>query len=751
MHSQYYPQLRIDLGKLRENAAYAVDKCAQCGIQVSGVIKGMHAFLPGVRQLQAAGVSALATSRLDQAAAVKKAGIDLPVMLIRVPMISDAEDVVKYCDYSLNSEKSVLEALNEEAGRQNKIHKVLLMADVGDLREGWWDKSELARTALYVEHELSNLHLAGTGINVGCYGSVVATPQKLQEFVDITEKVEKQLGRKLEILSGGATSSFIRVLEGTIPDRINNLRIGEGILNARDLPELFHVDVGPMHKDCFLLRTEVLEVRDKPSYPVGELGVDAFGRVQHYEDRGIRKRALVAVGKADFGGDPQDLIPLEEGIEVLGASSDHAILDVQDLKRDLHAGDFIDFRLDYASLVYLTHSKDVRQVCVDDPDGLQDDDRRPAACDEKGRENMLKQKYPQLRINLHTMKENVEYAVSQCKKQGVQVTGVIKGMNALIPCVKTMAEAGVSSLATSRLDQAAAVKEAGIDLPVVLIRIPMISDLEDVVKYCDYSLNSDIDVLKALNEEAGRQNKIHKVILMADVGDLREGWWDKEEMARAAVCVENDMPNLHLAGAGINIGCYGSVMATVPKLQEFVDVAEKIETAIGRKLEILSGGATSSFARIQDGTIPERINNLRIGEGLLIPRSHEDGDAVDFGPMKDDAFTLRLEVLEVKDKPSYPVGELGVDAFGRVQHYVDRGIRTRALAACGNVDYGSWEDIFPMQKGIEVIGASSDHTILDVQDAEPLKPGDLLDFKLDYASLVFLSHSTDVQIEFIDE
>ncbi len=750
MRSQYYPQLRIDLGKLRENAAYAVDKCAQCGIRVSGVMKGMHAFLPGVRQLQAAGVTSLATSRLNQAAAVKNAGIDLPVMLIRVPMKSDTADVVRYCDYSLNSEVSVLEALNEEAGRQGKVHNVILMADVGDLREGWWDRDELAKAALHVENDLPHLHLAGTGINVGCYGSVVATPQKLQEFVDITEAVEQKLGRRLEILSGGATTSFIRVLEGSIPDRINNLRIGEGILLARDLPEIFHVDVGPMHKDSFILRTEVLEVRDKPSYPVGELGVDAFGRVQHYVDRGIRKRALVAVGKADFGGEPQDIIPLEDGIEVIGASSDHAILDVEDLGRELHAGDLIDFRLDYASLVYLTHSKDVRQVCLNDPDGADSDFRAPASDDEECKPD-LKQKYPRLRIDLGKLRRNVAYAASQCEKQGVRLTGVIKGMNALIPCVKAMAESGVTSLATSRLDQAAAVKNAGIDLPVVMIRVPMKSDVEDVVRYCDYSLNSDVSVLKALNEEAGRQGKVHNVILMADVGDLREGWWDKDEMTEAALLVENELKNLHLAGAGINIGCYGSVMATVPKLQEFVGVAEKIEDAIGRRLEILSGGATSSFSRVQDGTIPERINNLRIGEGLLIPRSHEDGDAIDYGPMEDDAFTLRLEVLEVKDKPSYPVGELGVDAFGRVQHYEDRGIRKRALAACGNVDYGSWEDIFPMQAGIEVIGASSDHTILDVQDAEPLKPGDLLDFKLNYGSLLFLSHSTDVQIEYIGE
>ena len=56
--------------------------------------------------------------------------------MIREPMISEADDVVRYCSLSLNSEWAVLSALNAAALRQQKPHKVLLMAEIGDLREG---------------------------------------------------------------------------------------------------------------------------------------------------------------------------------------------------------------------------------------------------------------------------------------------------------------------------------------------------------------------------------------------------------------------------------------------------------------------------------------------------------------------------------------------------------------------------------------------------------------------------------------
>ena len=116
-----------------------------------------------------------------------------------------------------------------------------------------------------------------------------------------------------------------------------------------------------MHRDVFTLRAEVIECRDKPSHPIGELGVDAFGKTRTYEDRGIRRRALLAVGRVDYG-DPADIIPRMKGVEVLGASSDHTIVDVEDVKDQIKVGDVLEFDVSYGSLVYLSSSAGVRKT-----------------------------------------------------------------------------------------------------------------------------------------------------------------------------------------------------------------------------------------------------------------------------------------------------------------------------------------------------------------------------------------------------
>ena len=207
----------------------------------------------------------------------------------------------------------------------------------------------------------------------------------------------------------------------------------------------------------------------------------------------------------------------------------------------------------------------------------------------------------------------------------------------------------------------------------------MLSEVSDVLKITDISLNSEVEVLKALNEEAKKQGKTHDVILMKDLGDLREGFWDENEIINTSLLVENELSNLHLLGIGTNLGCYGSVVATKEKLEELVTVAEHIEEKIGRKLEYISGGATSSLPRVFDGDMPERINMLRVGEGIILPSGIKDECNLDNDFMYDDVFKLKAEIIEIKEKPSYPVGELSVDAFGNKQEYKDIGIRKRAL------------------------------------------------------------------------
>ena len=358
-----YPRLEINLAHLKHNVAKVVEKCGSYGIQVAGVIKGATGLVEVAKQFDQGGASFIASSRLEQIEDAKNAGIKKPMMLIRVPMLSEVSDVVRLADVSLNSELEVVKALNAEALKQGKIHKVIVMADMGDLREGYWDKDEMADVCEYIEKELSNIQLMGIGTNVGCYGSISPTVETLNDLVEIAEHIEERLGRKLEYISGGATSSLMRVWDGNIPERINLLRIGEGILLARDLDVFYGYDMSELYQDVFRLKAEVIEVKDKPSHPVGTIAVDAFAHTPTYVDRGMRRRALLAMGKVDYG-DPSELLPLEKGIEVLGASSDHTIIDVEDAEKDWKVGDIMEFDICYATIVYLTNCRNVNIAYV---------------------------------------------------------------------------------------------------------------------------------------------------------------------------------------------------------------------------------------------------------------------------------------------------------------------------------------------------------------------------------------------------
>ena len=279
--------------------------------------------------------------------------------IVPVTTATELPDVVRLCETSLQSERVTLDALEEECVLQGKTHRVIVMADLGDLREGFWDKDEMVDVCVHVERELPHVVLAGIGVNLTCYGSTKPTPEKMQELLAIADRIERRIGRKLEIVSGGATSSYTLVHWDTMPERINHLRIGEAILLGKDLQVDWGIrDMDYLRMDTFTLRAEVVEVRDKPTYPIGEFAIDAFGHKPVYEDRGIRRRAILALGRADVG-ELESLLPREEGITVIGGSSDHCILDVEDCPRRLEVGDVVEFSLCYSHMLYATARSDM--------------------------------------------------------------------------------------------------------------------------------------------------------------------------------------------------------------------------------------------------------------------------------------------------------------------------------------------------------------------------------------------------------
>ncbi len=357
-----YPQLEFDLALLRSNADAVISRCRGMGIRVCGVIKGVDGLPEAARVLRAAGAAELGTSRLEQVAKCRAAGVPGPWLLIRIPGLTELPDVVALCETSLQSEWPTLLALEEECLRQNKTHRVIVMTDLGDLREGFWDKKELVDVCERVERELPHVQLAGIGVNLTCYGSTKPTPEKMNELVGLARQVEQRIGRRLEIVSGGATSSFTLVHWGTMPAGVNHLRIGEAILLGKDLQVDWGIrDMDYLRMDALTLRAEVVEVKDKPTYPIGEFAIDAFGRKPVYEDRGIRRRAILALGRADVG-ELESLIPREPGLTVIGGSSDHCIVDVEDCPRRLQVGDIVEFSLCYSHMLYATARSDMHII-----------------------------------------------------------------------------------------------------------------------------------------------------------------------------------------------------------------------------------------------------------------------------------------------------------------------------------------------------------------------------------------------------
>ena len=342
-----YPRLVIDLSKLRHNGRALCDLAACAGVdQVAFVTKVFCADPTMVSALLDTPCTYLADSRIENLRLYPNT--DRKKILLRLPMLSQVDEVVRWADISLNSEVETIRALDAAAKRAGKCHGVVLMIDLGDLREGIFFRDEAGiLAAVQLVEGLENLELSGIGFNVTCYGSVLPTEDNIGVFLAIKEKIEKEIGRPLSIVSGGNSSSLYLLQQHRLPAGITNLRLGESLVLGRETA--YGQDLPGMYQDVITLEAELVEVKVKPSYPVGEIGVDAFGQKVQYEDRGDRLRAIAAIGRQDMELD--GLIPITEGVTVVGASSDHLILDVTDCPKPPAVGDIVSFRLTYSGVL----------------------------------------------------------------------------------------------------------------------------------------------------------------------------------------------------------------------------------------------------------------------------------------------------------------------------------------------------------------------------------------------------------------
>lgn len=362
-----YPRLSVDLNKVKKNVNAVTDIAKKSGgmktlMVVTKCVCAAPEFCDAL--LECEGVDYLADSRVQNVAkyAEKAHKAGKQTVLLRIPMHSEVEDVVKYVDLCFNSELSTIRLLNEEAGRQGKKQEILLMIDMGDLREGmFYQNEDIIYAAVEEILGMENIVLKGIGVNLTCYGAIIPKKDNLGGLVEMAGKIEAKFGIKLDMVSGGNSSSIYLIWkEGGLPEGINNLRLGESYLLGNDTA--YGEFVPGTDRDVFTLEAQIVELKEKPSVPIGEVGKDAFGQVPYYEDRGVIKRAIIALGKqdSDLGG----MIPLDPKVEILGGSSDHIILDVTQSDKEYAVGDILSFNVEYGALLKLCTSEYVEKVYV---------------------------------------------------------------------------------------------------------------------------------------------------------------------------------------------------------------------------------------------------------------------------------------------------------------------------------------------------------------------------------------------------
>jgi predicted amino acid racemase len=347
--------LTIDLGKITENTRTVVARLG--GVAVVAVTKVTCGSPEVGTAMLAGGAVALGDSRLANLERLRAAGITAPLWLLRAPTPAEAPEAARLADVSLASELVTTRALDAAAGEAGKTHRIIVMVDLGDLREGVLPADLPA--FLDAASKLAHVEIAGVGVNLTCYGAIMPDDRNMGELATLALQAGHRLGRPL-LVSGGNSGSIAMVVQGRMPAAINTLRIGETILLGVDT--LTREPTLGLHRDAFIAEAPVIECLVKPSLPTGTPAQDAFGNRPTFTDRGTRRRAICALGRQD--APPEGLRPLDPRVEILGASSDHLILDVEDLDPPPAVGDGIRFVPTYGALLQLCTSPYVHKLFI---------------------------------------------------------------------------------------------------------------------------------------------------------------------------------------------------------------------------------------------------------------------------------------------------------------------------------------------------------------------------------------------------
>jgi ornithine racemase len=347
-------------------------------------------------------------------------------------------------------------------------------------------------------------------------------------------------------------------------------------------------------------------------------------------------------------------------------------------------------------------------------------------------------------LNKSKLKSNFDYLDNLFKEKDIKWAVVSKILCGNKEYLEELLSYNITQICDSRIVNLKMIKQINPKVETIFIRPPAKHAIKNIVKYADISMNTEIETIKLLSEEAQIQNKVHKIIIMIELGELREGVM-RDDLIDFYSKVFN-LKNIEVVGIGANLSCLYGVLPNHDKLIQLCLYKQLIELKFNKKITYISGGSSVTIPLIFQKLLPKGINHFRVGETLFLGTDvYNDKVLKNFNT---DVFVLYSEIIELIEKPKVPMGEMGTNAEGHSVTFDETKIGKtsyRAIIDLGLLDVDI-NHIFPKDKNISIVGSSSDMIVIDLsRNTKKYQVGDLLEFKLDYIGILRVLNSKYIE------
>lgn len=356
-------ELFIHTDRIRSNveklSAYFQVRGVQWSL-VTKVFSGDLDFLQAIlTEETVSGIHSVGDSRLTSLKNLKQVYPGLRTIYIKPPAKMYADEIVRFADVSLNSSATTIRALNQAALDQETQHKVIIMVEQGELREGVTVENLFG--VFSQVHALPHIQIIGIGSNLGCMYGIEPSPEKFAQLMQVRGELERKFKVDIPYISAGTSISLPLLASGVVPQAINHFRIGEAVFFG--LSPLKNEPFEDLHTETFEFHANIIELETKEVVPEGVISDSNIGHTVDFNQEDAGETSVKAI--LDFGMldvDKNDLDTTEPGISFVGITSDMIVVDLgsnkqADGSQRYRVGDVMVFKPNYMAVARLLNSK----------------------------------------------------------------------------------------------------------------------------------------------------------------------------------------------------------------------------------------------------------------------------------------------------------------------------------------------------------------------------------------------------------